>query len=367
MQVKDYYNILGVDKTASREQIKSAYKKLARKYHPDLNPNDKHAEEKFKEISAAYAVLSDPERRKRFDTTGSGFEGWDSQNGYGGFDFSGFDLSNFADIDFKDIFDDIFRTRKKSQKTTHRKGSDIQYNISISLIDAVKGLSTKISLNREKTCEFCSGFGRISNIPDKQCSKCNGSGRIRSNKSFVNFESVCDRCEGTGFEPGSECSECKGRGLIGVREKISVKIPPGVDTGSKIRVAGKGNGGINGGESGDLFIIVTVLEHSFFKRKGHNIYSAVPIRIDEAALGSKIEIPTVDGTTARIRIPPGTNSGQVLRLKGKGMPSLRGTTRGDMLVEVEIQLPKVLDENSKSLLREFAKLNKENPRDNIRI
>lgn len=367
MQVKDYYSILGVDKTASREQIKSAYKKLARKYHPDLNPNDKHAEEKFKEISAAYAVLSDPERRKRYETTGTGFEGWDFKDGSSGFDFSGFDISNFGDIDFKEIFDDIFRTRKRSQKTIRQKGSDIQYNVSISLLDAVKGFSTKITLNRQKTCETCKGQGRISTAQNSKCSQCLGSGRVKTGKSFVSFESVCERCGGSGLEPGSVCPDCKGQGLIGTREKIAVRIPPGVDTGSKIRVAGKGNGGVSGGDNGDLYIITTVIDHSFFKRKGHNIYASIPIRIDEAALGSKIEIPTVDGTTSRIRIPPGTNSGQVFRLKSKGMPSLRGNSRGDMLVEVAIQLPKVLDETSKGLLREFAKLNKENPREDIRV
>jgi len=367
MQVKDYYQILGVDKSASNDQIKSAYKKLARKYHPDLNPGDKSAEEKFKEISAAYAILSDTDRRKRYDTLGTGFESGDTHGGSQGYDFTGFDFANFTDIDFKDIFDDIFKTKKRSQRPGRQKGLDIQYNISISLIDAVKGLSTQIILNREKTCIKCSGSGRISGMSLKPCSQCSGKGRIKYAKSFINYETVCEHCQGSGLEPGSECSTCKGRGLIAVKEKISVKIPPGVDTGSKIRVSGKGNGGINGGDNGDLYILTAVLDHAFFKRKGHNIYATLPVRIDEVALGAKIDIPTVDGTATRIRIPPGTNSGQVFRLKGKGMPSLRGSARGDMLVTVEIQLPKVLDENSKALLRDFAKLNKENPRDNIRI
>lgn len=365
-QIKDYYQILGVPKTSSKEQIKSAYKKLARKYHPDLNPNDKTAEEKFKEISAAYAVLSDPERRKRYDSGGSGFEGWDSRSG-GGFDFSGFDFSNITDMDFKDIFEDIFRTRKRGRKPLKRKGTDIQYKITISLLDAFNGLSTTISVHRDKTCENCKGSGHLSSVSEKPCVKCKGTGRILSGKLFVNYESLCDRCGGDGIEPGDECSACNGKGLIDVKEKIAVKIPPGVENGSKIRVAGKGNGGVNGGESGDIYIITTVIEHAFFKRKGHNIYCTVPITIDEAALGSKIEIPTIDSNSARIRIPPGTNSGQVFRLREKGMPSLRGTVRGDMFVTVEIQLPKVLDENSKELLRQFARLNKDNPRDNIRL
>jgi molecular chaperone DnaJ len=364
MQVKDYYQILGVTKSASSDQIKSAYKKLARKYHPDLNPGNRSAEEKFKEISAAYAILSDPERRKRYDTLGAGFEGGDSHGGPG-YDFTGFDFANFSDIDFKDIFDDIFKTKKRSQRPGRQKGTDIQYNISISLFDAVKGFSTQITLSREKTCDKCNGSGRISGMAPKPCSQCSGKGRVRYTKSFINYESVCDLCQGSGLEPGSECPVCKGRGLIAVKEKISVKIPPGVDTGSKIRVSGKGNGGINGGDNGDLYILTAVLDHAFFKRKGYNICATLPVRIDEAALGAKIDIPTVDGTATRIRIPPGTNNGQIFRLKSKGMPSLRGSARGDMLVTVEIQLPKVLDENSKALLREFAKLNKENPRDNI--
>jgi molecular chaperone DnaJ len=367
MQVTDYYQILGVDKSASNDHIKSAYKKLARKYHPDLNPGDRSAEEKFKEISAAYAILSDPDRRKRYDTLGTGFEGGDTHGGSQGYDFTGFDFTNFTDIDFKDIFDDIFKTKKRSQRPGRQKGTDIQYNISISLIDAVKGLSTQIILNREKTCNKCNGSGRISGMSPKPCSQCSGKGRVKYAKSFINYETICDHCQGSGLEPGSECSACKGRGLISVKEKISVKIPPGVDTGSKIRVSGKGNGGINGGDNGDLYILTAVLDHAFFNRKGHNIYATLPVRIDEVALGAKIDIPTVDGTATRIRIPPGTNSGQVFRLKGKGMPSLRGSARGDMLVTVEIKLPKVLDENSKALLREFAKLNKENPRDNIHL
>jgi len=365
MQVKDYYQILGANKTASKDQIRSAYKKLARKFHPDLNPGDRSSEEKFKEISEAYAILGDPDRRKRFDTLGTGFESADARGGWTGYDFSSFDFANFTDIDFKDIFDDIFKTKKRSQRPGRQKGTDIQYHISISLFDAVKGLATEIILNREKTCDKCNGSGRLSGIAPRPCPQCSGKGRIKYAKSFINYETVCDHCQGSGSESGTECPSCRGRGLIATEEKISVKIPPGVDTGSKIRVSGKGNAGINAGDCGDLYILTAVLEHAFFKRKGHNIYATLPIRIDEAALGAKIDIPTVDGTTARIRIPPGTSSGQVFRLKSKGMPSLRGSARGDMLMTVEIRLPGVLDENSKALLREFAKLNRENPRGNL--
>lgn len=365
MQVKDYYQILGVDKSASREQIRSAYKKLARKYHPDLNPGDKTAEEKFKEISAAYAILGDPERRKKYDTLGAGYDGGDVRGGWNAYDFSNFDFANFTDIDFGDIFNDIFKNKKRAQRPSRQRGSDIQYHITISLLDAVKGLTTEIVLKRDKACEKCNGTGRLKESAPKPCSHCSGKGRVNYSRSFINYETVCDHCQGSGYEPGTECPSCKGKGLIETRERISVKIPPGVDNGSKIRVAGKGNAGNNSGESGDLYILTTVMEHSFFKRKGHNIYASLPVRIDEAALGAKIDIPSVDGTTARIRIPPGTSSGQVFRLKGKGMPSLRGSVRGDMLVTVEISLPKVLDENSKALLREFAKLNKDNPRSNI--
>ena len=369
MATKDYYETLGVPRDASKEQIKSAYKKLARKYHPDLNPGDKSAEEKFKQISEAYAVLSDPEKRKQYDMGGRGAEGWDFKSATG-FDFSRFDFSSFLDVDFRDIFDDLYQNNvrtKRTESSIRQRGFDIQYRMALSLKDAVEGIETTITINREKTCEVCNGKGREGSRRGNPCKKCGGTGSMQSGRSFIRFEAACDRCSGTGVEPGPKCSECNGRGLIPVREKVKVKIPPGVSNGSKIKLAGKGNGGIGGGESGDLYIITEIREHKFFERKGHNIYCTLPITIDEAALGAKIEVPTVDGGKARIRIPPGTSSGQRFRLRGKGMPVLRSSTRGDMFVTVEIHLPKVMDENSKDIIRKYAERNNFNPREKIRM
>ncbi len=363
MADRDYYEILGVSRNASKEEIKKAYKKLARKYHPDLNPGDKGAEDKFKEISLAYAVLSDSKKRQQYDQFGR----VGGPGGAPGFDMGGFDFTNFSEINFRDLFDDLFQRGTPKTRSKKQRGADIQYRLNINLMDAVKGLSTRISINRNKTCSNCEGYGTLKVRDGAACSKCNGSGRVRTGSSFFSFDATCDRCGGDGREPGPKCDVCNGRGLVHSTDKISVKIPPGVDNGSKIRISGKGEGGTNGGESGDLYIVTNIAEHSFFSRKGPNIYVNVPITIDEAALGAKIELSTVDGTKTRLKIPPGTSSEQTFRLKDKGMPSLRGKVRGDMYVTVRITLPEVLDERSKELLREFAEINKDNPRDKLKV
>ncbi|MBN2134804.1 MAG: molecular chaperone DnaJ [Acidobacteria bacterium] len=366
---KDYYEILGVSKNANKEEIKKAYKKLARKYHPDLNPGDKGAEDNFKEISLAYAVLSDPKKREQYDKFGPKGVGFDPGKNPYGFDMNGFDFTKFVDIDFRDLFSDLFTRGSRSglNNSGPVRGKDIQYGINISLFDAVNGLSTQIVINRDKKCESCDGTGHEHTSSGGTCTKCKGKGTVLTGRSIFSIETTCDRCGGSGREPGPVCKSCSGRGVIPTREKIAVKIPPGVSTGSKIRVAGKGDDGHNNGPSGDLFIIPQVMEHKFFKRKNYNIYVTIPVTINEAALGAKIEVPTVYGNKARIKIPPGTNSGTTFRLKEKGMPALHGSAKGDMHVTVEIHTPAVLDERSKELLRKFAELNKVNPRDEINV
>ena len=359
----DYYKKLGIDRNASLSQIKKAYRKLARKYHPDINPGDKEAERKFKEISEAYNVLSNPEKRRQYDQYGSIREGFVPEEGFSGFDFEGFDSARFAEGNLRDVFSSFFRQKSAEPRPQPQRGADLQYPLTISFMDSIKGLTATISILRRVHCSRCGGKGMLESIKERVCPQCGGSGESSFVKRLMKLSFVCSFCEGTGRVKGEACPQCHGEGLVNKRETIKVKILRGVDNGSKIRVAGKGNEGPGSGPSGDLYIIINVSPHPVFTRKGDNIYSQVAITVVEAALGTKIEVETIDGR-ATMRIPPGTQSGQKFRLRGKGAPSLRGNTRGDHFVEIKIVLPKVLDERSKELLREFAKLNPNKPRVN---
>ncbi|MCS6884645.1 MAG: molecular chaperone DnaJ [Acidobacteriota bacterium] len=357
MSRKDYYEILGVSRDATAEEIKKAYRRLARKYHPDVNPGDKAAEEQFKKISEAFEVLGDPEKRKVYDRYGTYSDNIGQQAG--GFDFSdfgGFGTGSFADI-FAEIFGGGSSTRRRPQAKTPQKGSDIEYSLSLSFEEAVRGLTTSISVSRNDACQRCGGGGELGS---SACRRCSGSGKVQSAAGRVRFSSMCPDCSGTGTKAES-CQLCAGKGIVPKTETIKVKIPAGVDNGSRVRVPGKGNAGLYGGPAGDLFINTKVAEHPYFVRKGDNIYCSIPITVPEAALGAKIEVPTISGK-AVLRIPPGTQSGQKFRLREKGVPSLRGQACGDQYVEVKIVLPKIISEDTKDLLRKFAKLNPENPR-----
>jgi molecular chaperone DnaJ len=363
--VVNYYEVLGVDRKARLAEIKKAYRKLARKSHPDLNPGDKRAEERFKRISEAYDVLSDPEKRKRHDREieyGEGFapgaEGgpfWGAGSGQEpGFDFG--DLGG-AGPGFSSFFSEIFGRRdgEAQEDRAPRRGDDVTRSLSIGFFDALRGLTTETTIDAETSCPRCNGSGRVPSRSRRPCPDCAGTGRISHVSGLLRFATTCRRCSGEGVIGYEGCGNCQGAGVLRRAETLKIHIPAGVDNGSRVRVAGKGRAGRNGGPPGDLYIVTQVAPHPFFKRIGDNIHCAVPITVPEAALGARIEVPTIDGR-ANIRIPPGTESGQKFRLRGKGAPLLRGSARGDQYVEIHIVTPRVTDEKSRQLLRDLGAL-----------
>ncbi|MFN0107929.1 MAG: molecular chaperone DnaJ [Blastocatellia bacterium] len=382
-QKEDYYKTLGVSRTASQEDIRKAYRRLARKHHPDVNPGDKSAEEKFKQISEANDILSDEKKREVYDKFGNysdnlrdaaargagagsaGFDfDWGSVFKGGGGQTTG-QSSGSGGGSFKDIFGDLFsgqgaRTQSRSQQ---QRGPDIELPLSISFEESINGLTTNINVRRSEVCARCNGAGEAPGSSQVNCGNCNGTGKISAGGGFLRFDQPCNTCLGTG-KRREPCGVCSGKGVVPKFESVKVRIPAGVDTGSRVRVAGKGESGRMASPPGDLFIVTNVAAHKIFTRKGDNIHCTIPVTLPEAALGAKIEVPTVSGK-AQLRIPPGTQSGQVFRLKEKGAPSLRGSTHGDQYVEIKIVLPKIIDEDSKELLKQFANRNPENPRDEL--
>jgi len=350
MERKDYYKILGINKTATQEEIKKAYRKLARKYHPDLNPGNKEAEEKFKEINEAYAVLSDPQKRKEYDSGGSfDFKGFD----FGGFDFTkGFDLG--------DIFGDIFGDTFTATRTTYARGEDIIIPVTLSFEEAYNGTIKPITYQRYIECSSCNGSGA-----DRLdiCKKCGGTGRVYASRGFLRVSQTCSQCGGSGRIASSKCKNCGGSGRVLTTQTVKAKIPAGVDNGSTVKVKGYGNAGRGSATSGDLILEVTVESHPLFTRKGEDIYLELPITFVEAVLGAKVDVPTPDGTFVKMKIPEGTQGGQKFRISGKGFPSPKGGKRGDMYAEVKIVVPKKLTESEKEEIKKLEKFYRENPRE----
>jgi molecular chaperone DnaJ len=379
----DYYELLGVPRKAPVKDIRAAYRKLARKYHPDLNPGDKSAEEKFKQIQEAYEVLSDTKKRQMYDQFGFNVPGQggtppQGPGGYGGvspedihFDFGGFDFGGGAGqgsagggASFRDLFSQFFRGATAASAGHEREpGTDLEYQIDITFAEAMRGTVKKLSFTRLDTCSVCHGEG-VAPGDEKVCPTCNGTGQTTQVSGKMRFQVTCARCGGTGHQR-TVCRNCGGEGRVQKMETLDVRIPPGAYTGSRVRVAGRGNAGIGGGPPGDLYIVTKVAPHPFFDRRGDDLYTVVPITVSEASLGAKVEVPTIDGR-AQVRIPPATNSGKRLRLREKGAPSARQAgKRGDQIVEVQIVVPKPEDERIRNLMKELDKLDPENPREDI--
>jgi molecular chaperone DnaJ len=381
----DYYELLAVPRKVSVKELRAAYRKLARKYHPDLNPGDKSAEEKFKQIQEAYDTLSDPKKRQMYDQFGFNVPGQGSAPPPGGghgqvspedihFDFGGFDFGGQApggggaagNASFRDLFSQFFRGANAAQAGAGRQrepGNDLEYQIDITFGEAMRGTVKKLSFTRLDTCNVCRGVG-VAPGDEKTCSTCNGSGQVTQVSGKMRFQINCPQCGGSG-KARSMCRTCGGDGRVQRVDNLDVRIPPGAQTGSRVRVAGRGNAGTHGGPPGDLYIVMKVEPHPFFERRGDDLYTVVPITVTEASLGAKVEVPTIDGRS-QVRIPPATDSGKKLRLREKGAPSVRNTgKRGDQIVEVQVVVPKPEDERVRNLLKELSKIDPEDPRREI--
>ncbi len=345
MNKKDYYEILGVPRDATEEEIKRAYRKLALKYHPDRNPGDKEAEEKFKEISEAYEVLSDPEKRRIYDTYGhEGLQGRGYSTGFT-------DVEDIFDR-FNDIFEEFFgfgfRTRRRQRP---RQGRNIRYDLEITLEEAFTGCNKEVIIERLEVCPTCKGSGGIGK---EVCPDCGGMGQITRSHGFFHITTTCSRCKGEGYIISKPCFDCRGTGTVKVERRINIRIPAGVDTGSQLRIRGEGEPGEYGGPPGDLFIVIKVKKHEFFSRKDDDLFCEIPISFIQAALGDKIKIQ-VFNEEVEVEIPQGTQPGDVIRVPGKGMPSVRSGKRGDLFVKVNVKIPKELTKRQRELLEEFAR------------
>jgi molecular chaperone DnaJ len=371
----DYYELLGVPRKASAKDIRTAFRKLARKYHPDLNPGDKAAEEKFKQLQEAYDVLSDSKKRQMYDQYGFYSENV-PPGGYGGgaegagdvnFDFSGFDFGGGTGAgtgggSFRDLFSQFFGGRGGSAAQEEAEiGADLEYRLEIDFWDAVRGAVKKIQITRLDTCQTCHGTGAVGT--PQVCPTCNGSGTIQQAAGKMRFNVPCNRCGGTG-KLRTACKTCGGEGRMRHNETIDVRIPAGVANGGRVRVPGKGNAGTMGAPAGDLYLTVEVKPHAFFERRGNDLYTKIPVTVSEATLGAKIEVPTIDGRSL-VRIPPGTNSGKTLRLKEKGVPSARNGERGDQYVEIQVVVPPPTDERVRNLMKELESVAPEDPRKDL--
>ena len=355
MAKRDYYEILGTNKSASSDEIKKAYRKSAFKYHPDKNKGDKQSEAKFKEASEAYHILSDKERRSNYDQFGHA--AFENSGGRGGGGFSNFDFSNsFSDI-FEDFFEGFGETRgRRRGSSSSFRGADLRYDLSISLEDAYNGKKQEINFFASDKCGKCNGSGAKPGSKPISCSTCGGQGQVRSSQGFFTIQQTCPDCAGSGEKISSPCDNCKGVGKEQSKKKIFTNIPKGVDEGTRIRLSGKGEAGIKGGVNGDLYIFVSVDVHNIFKRSEENLFFEFPISLADAALGATIEVPTIDGGKAKVKVPAGTQNGKQFRLKGKGMPVMRNKNYGDLYIQAITEVPVSLTKEQKNLLEQFKKL-----------
>ncbi len=361
---RDYYEILGITKGASETEVKKAFRKLARKFHPDVNPGDKAAEQKFKEINEAYEVLSDPKKKQQYDQFGhAAFDQGFGQGAGPGQGFEGFagGTEFFGSRGFEDIFGNIFGDRRPRGPS---KGEDLTYAVEVDLEDAIFGKTMQVDLKRDVTCATCGGSGAQPGTSRRTCPTCKGSGRVSRGGGFMQIAQPCPTCHGEGSINPNPCLICGGQGVLPKSERINVKIPPGVDNGSKVRMAGLGGPGEKGGPAGDVYIVTKVRPHPHFERRGDNLYSEAPVTVKEAALGEKIEIPTVDGMVS-LSLPAGVQTGQQLKLRGKGVPHFGGGGVGDHYVTIRVVTPTGLSERGKELLGELDRLHPSNPRSAI--
>jgi molecular chaperone DnaJ len=357
----DFYVILGVERGAALGDIKRAYKRLARKYHPDINPGDRMAVAHFRQISEAYETLSDPDRRRRYDAVGyTSATVEEATFGFEGFDFS-VSASGSSASTFGDLFGELLQQRGEAGVVAApARGTDLHHNLSLSFEDAVRGSHQMVTITRQEHCRTCEGLGRL-HVAESRCMHCHGSGTLKSARGHMVFSKPCAHCGGSGRQRQARCPTCMGSQVEMRTEPLMIATPAGLGDGARIRVPGKGHVGRNRGENGDLYITMQVQPHPLFRREGDDLHLVVPVAVHEAALGAKFEVPSLDGP-ARVRVPPGTQSGQRFRLRDRGVPSLRDGRRGDLVVEVRLVLPKLLDERSKDLLREFGRINGEDVR-----
>ncbi len=372
---KDYYGTLGVARDAKQDAIRKAYRHLARRLHPDVNPGDRAAEERFKEVQEAYDVLSDGKKRQFYDRHGfysdQAYSGAPGGGGRpGGFGFDGFDFNDFpgqggAGPDLGSLFDSVFGggRRRKGKSTDQRPGEDLEYALDVGFDDAIRGTTVRLNIERQHRCSPCGGSGSAPGSPPRQCTQCAGTGQSQAAMGNMRFNVPCPACGGEGMIR-TACRLCGGEGRLSGTGSVEVRIPPGTGENSRLRIPGKGNAGVRGGPPGDLYLVARVGTHAFFERKGFDIYIQVPITPAEAILGAKIEVPTINGA-AFLRIPPATNSGKTFRVRERGVEDPRTGKRGDQFVRISIVVPEIPDETTKDLMRRYAERNQENPREAI--
>lgn len=356
MAKRDYYEVLGVQKSATKDEIKKGYRKLAIQYHPDKNPGNKEAEDKFKEATEAYEVLSDDEKRKIYDQYG--FAGLDGMGGGGGFNTGNF--RDFDDIfgDFGSVFENIFGGggRRSSRANEPGQGANLRYDLEISFQEAVFGTKTEISFTHDEACSSCNGTGGAKGSSRKTCPTCQGSGQVRRSAGFFSVAQPCPSCHGAGSVIDNPCNDCSGTGVKSKKKKIIVTIPAGVDDGKRIAIPRQGNAGRNGGAPGDLFVFIHVRPHESFERNGNDLYCAIPVTVSQAALGTDLFVTTLDGRKIKVKIPDGIQNGKLLRLKDEGVPIINSSKKGDLYIKVIIQTPSRLSQKEKKLYEELSKL-----------